>query len=82
MVQDIEKWKGKVQERQLRVLKEVGVVEMDLWLQDSKWNEELRQCKHRLVKTFHYTRMPDADEPKLERLLRGWKGILEDCWID
>jgi hypothetical protein len=39
----------------------------------------LSQSKYNLVKTFHFTRMPDPDEPGLERLLRKWKGILERC---
>jgi hypothetical protein len=79
IVQDIEKWKTEAQERRLRLLKEVPVVEMDSWLQYTKWNEVLSQSKHNLVKTFHYTRMPDPDEPKLERLLRAWNRILERC---
>jgi hypothetical protein len=52
---------------------------MDSWLQYTKWNEVLSQSKHNLVKTFHYTRMPDPDEPQLERLLRAWNRILERC---
>jgi hypothetical protein len=79
IVQDIEKWKTEAQERRLRLLKEVPVVEMDSWLQYTKWNEVLSQSKHNLVRTFHYTRMPDPDEPKLERLLRAWNQILERC---
>lgn len=79
IVQDIEKWKTEAQERRLRLLKDVPVVEMDSWLQYTKWNEVLSQSKHNLVKTFHYTRIPDPDEPKLERLLRAWKRILERC---
>jgi hypothetical protein len=79
IVQDIEKWKTEAQERRLRLLKEVPVVEMDSWLQYTKWNEVLSQSKHNLVKTFHYTRMPDPDKPKLERLLRAWNRILERC---
>lgn len=79
IVQDIEKWKSEAQERRLRLLKEVPVVEMDSWLQYTKWNEVLSQSKHNLVKTFHYTRVPDPDEPQLERLLRAWSRILERC---
>ena len=79
IVQDIEKWKAEAQERRLMLLKEVPVVEMDSWLQQTKWNDVLSQSKHDLVKTFHFTRMPDPDEPGLERLLRKWKGILERC---
>ena len=79
IVQDIEKWKGEAQERRLRMLKEVPVVEMDSWLRYTKWNNVLSQSKHNLVKTSHYTRMPDPDEPQLERLLRAWNQILERC---
>ena len=79
IVPNIEKWKGEAQERRLRMLKEVPVVEIDSWLRYTKWNEVLRQSKHNLVKTFHYTRMPDPDEPQLERLLRAWNRILERC---
>jgi hypothetical protein len=79
IVQDIEKWKAEAQERRLRLLKDVPVVEMDSWLQYTKWNEVLSQSKHNLVKTFHYVRMPDPDEPQLERLLRAWNRILERC---
>ena len=46
------------------MLKDVPVVEMDSWFQYTKWNEVLSQSKHGLVKTFHYTRMPDPDEPE------------------
>lgn len=79
IVQDIEKWKGEAQERRLRTLKEVPVVEMDSWLRYTKWNEVLSQSKHNLVETFRYTRMPDPEEPQLERLLRAWRRILERC---
>jgi hypothetical protein len=79
IVQDIEKWKAEAQERRLRLLKDVPVVEIDSWLQYTKWNEVLSQSKHNLVKTFHYTRIPDPDEPQLERLLRAWNRILERC---
>jgi len=41
IVQDIENWKTEAQERRLRMLKEVPVVEMDSWLQYTKWNEVL-----------------------------------------
>jgi Orsellinic acid/F9775 biosynthesis cluster protein D len=79
IVQDIEKWKGEARERRLRALKEVPAVEMDSWLRYTKWNEVLSQSKHDLVQTFHYTRMPDPDEPELGRLLGAWSRILERC---
>lgn len=79
IAQDIEKWKGEAQERRLRALREVPVVEMDSWLRYTKWNEVLSQSKHNFIKTFHYTRMPDPEEPQLERLLRAWNRILERC---
>jgi hypothetical protein len=79
IVQDIEKWKADAQERRLTLLKNVPVVEMDSWLQYTKWNEVLSQSKHNLVKTFHFTRVPEPEEPELERLLRAWSRILERC---
>ena len=79
IIQDIEKWKSEAQERRLRLLKEVPAVEMDSWLQYTKWNAILSQSKHNLVQTFHYTRMPDPDEPQLVRLLQAWNRILERC---
>ena len=79
IVRDIETWKAEAQERRLILLKEVPVVEMDSWLQQTKWNDVLSRSKHDLVKTFYFTRMPDPDKPKLERLLQAWKGILEQC---
>jgi hypothetical protein len=79
IVQDIEKWKADAQERRLRLLKEVPVVEMDSWLQYTKWNEVISQSKHDMVKTFDFTRKPDPNEPRLGRLLRAWKGIFERC---
>lgn len=62
------------------MLKEVPVAEMGSWLQYIKCNEVLRQSKHNLVHTFHYTRVPDPDEAPLERLLRGWYRMLERGW--
>jgi hypothetical protein len=52
------------------LLKEVPVVKMDLWLQQTKWNDVLSQFKHDLVKTFYFTWMLDPDKPGLERLLQ------------
>ena len=63
----------------MTLLKKVPVVEMDSWLQYTKWNEVLSQSKHNLVKTFHFTRVPEPEEPELERLLRAWSRILERC---
>jgi hypothetical protein len=79
IVREIEQWKADRQERRLTLLKNVPVVEMDSWLQYTKWNEVLSQSKHNLVKTFQFTRMPDPEEPELERLLRAWNRILERC---
>lgn len=79
IVQEIENWKGEARERRLRLLKDVPVVEMDSWLQYTKWNEVLSQSKHNLVKTFQYTRMPDPDEPGLDRVLRVWHRIFDRC---
>jgi hypothetical protein len=51
IVQEIENWKAEARERRLRALKDVPAVEMDSWLQYTKWNEVLGQSKHDLVKT-------------------------------
>lgn len=79
--EEIEKWKAAAQERRLQILKNVPAVEMDSWHQYTKWNEVLSQSKHNMVKTFHYTREPNAgdrdDEAKLGRVLRAWSRIFE-----
>lgn len=79
IVQDIEQWKAEAQERRLKLLRDVPKIEIDSWQQYTNWNKVLCESKHDLVKTFHYTRMPDADEPELERLLQVWNRILERC---
>jgi hypothetical protein len=62
-------------------LQDVPIVELDAWHQYTKWNEVLSQSKHNMVKTFQYTRKPNADdreeEAKLNRVLRAWRRILE-----
>jgi Orsellinic acid/F9775 biosynthesis cluster protein D len=77
IVREIENWKAEAQERRLRALNNVPAVEMDSWLQYTKWNEVLVQSKHNLVQTFHFARQPDPDEPELGRVLRAWSRILE-----
>jgi Orsellinic acid/F9775 biosynthesis cluster protein D len=81
IVQDIENWKAEAQERRLQALRDVPVVELDSWHQFTKWNEVLSQSKHNMVKTFQYTREPNADdgdnEAQLNRVLRAWRRILE-----
>ncbi|OAF54217.1 hypothetical protein VC83_09543 [Pseudogymnoascus destructans] len=79
IIQDIEKWKADKQERRLHFSREVPAVEMDSWLQYTRWNEALSQSKHNMVETSRFARMPDPEEPKLERLLRAWKRIMERC---
>jgi hypothetical protein len=79
IVQEIENWKAEARERRLRALRDVPAVEMDSWLQYTKWNEVLGQSKHNLVKTSQFTRKPDPDEPELDRVLRAWSRILERC---
>jgi hypothetical protein len=79
IVQEIENWKAEARERRLRALKDVPAVEMDSWLQYTKWNEVLGQSKHNLVKTSQFARKPDPDEPELDRVLRAWSRILERC---
>jgi len=41
IVQKIEQWKADAQERRLQALKNVPMVEMDSWLQYTKWNKVL-----------------------------------------
>jgi hypothetical protein len=77
IIQEIENWKAKAQERRLQAMKDVPTVEMDSWLQYTKWNEVLSQSKHDLVKTHQFTREPDPNEPKLERVLRAWRRIFD-----
>lgn len=79
IVQDIENWKAEAQERRLQALKDVPTVEMDSWLQYTKWNEVLSQSKHDMVKTHQFTREPDPDEPELERVTRAWRRIFDRC---
>jgi hypothetical protein len=79
IVQEIENWKAEAQERRLRALKDMPAVEMDSWLQYTKWNEVLGQSKHNLVKTFQFTCKPDPDESELDCVLRAWSHILERC---
>ena len=79
IIQDIEKWKADAQERRLTLLAKPPVVEMDSWLQYTKWNEVLSQSQHSMVKTHEFTREPDPEEPELERLLQAWNRIFERC---
>lgn len=79
IVQEIENWKAEAQERRLQALKDIPTVEMDSWLQYTKWNEVLSQSKHDMVKTHQFTREPDPNEPKLDRVLRAWSRILDRC---
>jgi hypothetical protein len=61
----------------LTLLKKVPVVEMDSWLQYTKWNNVLSTLQYNIVKTFQFTREPDADESELRRLLHAWRRVLE-----
>ena len=53
--------------------------EIDPWLRYTGWNKVLGQSKHSIVKTHEFVRMPDPEEPKLERLLGAWSRILNRC---
>jgi hypothetical protein len=57
----------------------VPAAELDAWLQFTKWNEVLSQSKHGTVKTHQFARAPGPDDPDLQRVLRAWKRILEQC---
>ena len=52
-------------------LQNVPVLEMDSWLQCTKWNEVLGQSTHNLVKTYQFTHEPDPEERELRRVLRA-----------
>ena len=54
-------------------------VEVDPWLQYTKWYKVLNKSKHDLVRTYAFLREPDHDEIKLHRLIRAWKRIFERC---
>ena len=54
-------------------------VEVDPWLQYTKWYRVLNKSKHDLVRTYAFLREPDHDEIKLHRLIRAWKRIFERC---
>jgi hypothetical protein len=79
IIQEIEQWKQAAQERRLQALKDIPSIEMDSWLQYTKWNEVLSQSKHNMIKTYEYTHEPDPDEPALNRVIRAWSRILERC---
>ena len=79
IIKDIEGWKADARERLLEALKKVPAAEIDAWLHFTGWNEVLGQSKHNLVKTHQFARPPNPDEPKLERVLRAWRRILERC---
>ena len=73
IVQDIEKWKSEA--RATITVVEGGTRGRNGFMATyTKW-KVISQSKHNLVKTFHYTRMPDPDEPKLDRLLRAGIGF-------
>jgi hypothetical protein len=63
----------------LRALKDVPAIVMDSWLQYTKWNGVFSQSKHNLVATFQFARKPNPNEPELERVLRAWSRILDQC---
>jgi hypothetical protein len=79
IMQEIEQWKQAAQERRLQALRDIPSVEMDSWLQYTKWNEVLSQSKHNMIKTSKYTHEPDPNEPELDRVVRAWSCILEWC---
>ena len=53
--------------------------EIDPWLRYTGWNEVLQQSQVDIIQTYEYTRQPDQEETKLQRLLRAWDRILERC---
>jgi hypothetical protein len=79
IVREIEEWKADAQARRLQLLEKAPASEIDPWLKYTQWNTVLNQSQHDLVETFHFTRVPDPEEPQLTRLLQVWKGILNRC---
>jgi hypothetical protein len=79
IVRDIEHWRAEAKERRLTLLKKAPADEVDPWLRFNQWNEVLSQSKHNIIKTHHFTREPDPEEPELTRVLRAWSRILERC---
>jgi hypothetical protein len=66
-------------ERRMTLLSKVPADELDPWLRYTQWNEVLSRSKHNIIKTHHFTREPDPEEPELTRVLRAWERILERC---
>jgi hypothetical protein len=71
IVYEIEAWKGQAKERRLTLLKKAPAIEADSWLQFTKWNAVLSQSKHNMIKTHHFIRQADPDEPELARVYRA-----------
>jgi hypothetical protein len=76
---EIRQWQEEKQERRLTLLARPAEVEVDPWLQYTKWYKVLNKSKHDLVRTYAFLREPDHDEIKLHRLIRAWKRIFERC---
>ena len=76
---EIQQWQEEKQERRLTLLARPAEVEVDPWLQYTKWYKVLNKSKHDLVRTYAFLREPDHDEIKLHRLIRAWKRIFERC---
>jgi hypothetical protein len=76
---EIRQWQNEKQERRLTLLARPAEVEVDPWLQYTKWYKVLNKSKHDLVRTYAFLRVPDHDEIKLHRLIRAWKRIFERC---
>lgn len=79
IVQEIKAWKGRAKKRRLTLLRKAPAIKADSWLQYTQWNEVLSQSKHNIIKTHHFTREADPDEPELARVCRAWRRILERC---
>jgi superfamily II DNA helicase RecQ len=76
---EIQQWQEEKQERRLILLARPADVELDPWIQYTKWYNVLNKSKHDLVRTYAFLREPDHDEIKLHRLIRAWKRIFERC---
>jgi hypothetical protein len=74
---EIQQWQEEKQERRLILLARPTEVELDPWIQYTKWYNVLNKSKYDLVCMYMFLREPDHDEIKLHRLIRAWKRIFE-----
>ena len=76
---EVAEWREQVQERRLVLNQKPAAVELDPWLQHTKWHAVLIQSKHNLTATAEFVRMPDPEERQLVLVLESWGRILDRC---